>query len=330
LVVHRVLTPVAAEAGEESGESLVFQTVVGADREGELANEGERQRAHQILRELSAEVVFDSNRSGTFGIYRVKSGSVEPEVIIDTPERHEVFPDVSLDGNFIVFASARSAGRNAEADIWMVRPDGVGAKRIAENGTFPTVSSDGKRVYFERDRVRLMVVELEGGGERELFPGGASNEWGGYQVIKPRVSPDGSGVVFTSDREGRWSAWAVELASGKGRRIARGCEPGWWGIENFWVKKSGAKERSGIYVKNGENEVPLIDRDAPWGHEYFPTVTGEVLLYAACPPNQHAHESSNYQLFLTQVGRNGVPTRLTFDRHTNRWPKLLRRSGAGE
>jgi len=275
---------------------------------------------------LPGDVVFDSNRGGTFGIHLLSSVKGTIRSVYDT-EMTEIYPDPSPEGDWIVFARAKSPHRLAPSEIWVCRRDGSGARKIADNGTFPTFHGGGRTVYFERERRKVMAVQLDGSDEREVFPRDR-DEFERYRIVKPRVSRDGRWVAFISDRKGAWNTWIADLETGESRHVARGCEPAWFpgGEKIAWIREQDVRQGSGIFawdMKTGTTEE-MQDADLPWGHEYFPTVSadGRHLLWGACPEGQHSHETSRYQLFVKDL-TNGTVTRLTDDLANNRWPKLL-------
>ena len=110
--------------------------------------------------------------------------------------------------------------------------------------------------------------------------------------------------------------------------IGPGCEPTWFssGDKLAWVTGKKAKERSGIgmYEIKSKKVSDLQDADAPRGHEYFPKLASadRFLLYSSARPGEHDANTANYQLFIKDLSNETV-VRVTFDEHTNRWPKLL-------
>lgn len=280
--------------------------------------------------EFGADVVFDSTRSGTFGIWRMHADGSGLTAVADDPVAHEMYPDPSPDGRWIVFSKNVSLSKRAPASVWICRADGSEPRKLAENGTYPTFSADGATVYFERERRLVMGVAPDGSGERQVFPG--AKGFGKYEVVKPRVSADGRRVVFVSNRGSSksWNTWWSEIDGSKSDRIGPGCEPGWFpdGLRATWVCETDMKERVGICMRptQGGEAAALQDADAPRGHEYFPTVTsdGRFLMWGACRPGEHTHTdpTSNYQLFGRALP-DGKPVRLTFDEFNNRWPKRL-------
>jgi uncharacterized membrane protein YbhN (UPF0104 family) len=302
---------------------------VGAERPVQYGEskptDAELQSRGRFLEKLEGRISFDSNRSGTFGVYLLNPQG-EISTVVDDPSWHEVLPSPSPNGDWIVFARAKSADRNSVSDIWRVRPDGTALSRVAVNGTAPVFSSDGGAIYFERERRKVMTVPLEGGAEHEVFPGPRADQFGTFLVVKPRISSDVTKIAFTTDKEERWSAFIANLVTGEFRKIGSGCEPTFRpGTDEIaWVQERGALERSGIFLFSDGAKKVLEDSDAPWGHEYFPTFSpsGAVLLFAASPPKQHDHSSAHYQLFGKDL-HSGERVRLTFDGFTNRWPRVL-------
>lgn len=279
------------------------------------------------LSSSGARIVFDSTRSGSFGIYSSRLDGSDIRAIVDEKAWQEMYPDPTPDGRLVVFSRQRSTVRYAPSQVWIVRTDGTGARMLSTDGEFPTFSADGKKVFFERKANRVMVISVDGNNEQEFFPRG-TKEFSGRKIIKPRVSPDEKFVTFTSDKPDRWNAWIAEVETGKGSLIERGCESAWFVDQQkvAWVKKSGARERSGIFFWDRAKDLreELQDADAPWGHEYFPTIAHNdgLLLYSACPPGEHDHANSNYQIFLKDIS-SGAVHRVTTDRFNNRWPKLI-------
>ncbi len=292
----------------------------------ELPTKVERSDRLQFGESLPGQLVFDSNRSGTFGIYVIKTDGSEIKKLVDT-EMHEMYPDVSASGKAVVYAKARSTARMALSDIWLLDLDLSENSMLAGNGTFPTFDADGKIVYFERVRRRVMAYDLEAKDEEEIFPAG-NREFRRFQVVKPRVSPDGRFVAFTSNNPREWNAWYADLKTKEAFHIAPGCEPTWFPDSSkiAFIKMEGARDQSGIFSYDLEKKeiAELVDFDSPRGHEYFPTVhsNGQFIFYASSREGEHSHLVANYQLFVFDLARK-QRVRLTFDAHTNRWPKFM-------
>lgn len=293
------------------------------------ASKEEHVKRLQLAKVLPGRILFDSNRSGTFGIYSIGVDGTRLKKIIDAPDWHEMYPDPSPDGKLIVYSRAKTTSRLAPSEIWMVQRNGENSRKVADDGVFPTFSQDGKTIYFERKRRKAMAVDLNGEAVREIFPA-KNDQFKKYRVVKPRVSKNGEIVTFTSNTPKAWNAWYAVIDGAKAFRIHGGCEPVPYenGTKIAWVNNAskGVKERSGIYVYDRENKsyAVLQDAGAPRGHEYFPTLAHDdrFLLYGASRPDEHSHETANYQIFVKDL-KTGNVVRITFDAFTNRWPKPL-------
>ncbi len=305
----------------------IFQTGDSADPKPAVSHSLTKAQQQAIANaELPGYLIFDSNRSGTFGIYSMAHDGSEIRAVVDTSET-EIYPDPSSDGDWLVFARAASPHRQAPSAIWICRPEGTEQRKLTEDGTFPTFGSRDKKVYFERGRRKVMELDIESSDVRELFPAGRE-DWKNYRVVKPRVSPNGQWVAFISDRGGRWNTWAASLNSTQVVHIGSGCEPAWFPDSRrlVWVRSQNVKQESGLYTYDLQSgTVSELHDDGPaWGHEYFPTLTrnGHFLLWSSCPPGQHSHIDANYQIFFMNMN-DGRKVRATYDKANNRWPKLL-------
>lgn len=292
----------------------------------DAATSSEQTDREWLAQELPGEIVFDSNHSGTFGIYASTTEGKSIRTIYDS-KFEEQYPDPSPNGEHIVFARSRSTSRLAPSEIWIIDRDGSNPRKIIGKGTFPTFSNDGKFIYFERKRKQVMRVNTDGSELKQVFPI-PNIKFGNYQVVKPRVSFDQESVAFTSDKNGRWHAWQASLKSGKASLISDGCEPTWYeGNKDIaFIKNEHAKGGSGVFYFNQtlKEASALYDTDGKRGHEYFPSLAykNRFLLFGASAPEEHSHTEANYQLFARDLEK-GKTVRITFNAATNRWPKWL-------
>lgn len=289
----------------------------------DIPSEKEIAQRTELARIFPGHLIFESNRGGSFGIYTMSLDGTNIKVLNDGPD-HEMYSDVSHDGKFVVFARAHTLSRLSSSDIIICHNDGTHERLLVRNGTFPTLSSDGNTVYFERERKKIMAIKLDGTNEREIFPCD-NHEFAKYQIVKPRISPDGQYVAFISDKKGAWNCWVANLKTGETIHVGAGCEGTWFSDSKrlAWIATKNVKERTGIYMFDISTKTitPLHDDDAPRGHEYFPTIVKDrFLLWSACKQGEHNHNTANYQIFLKDLN-SGVYSRITFDIWNNRWPK---------
>lgn len=297
-----------------------------AAQKGDAAFTAEEAEGRRHLQDMPAgRLLFDSNRSGSFGIYTQNLDGSGLKKIIDSPAE-EMYPDIDPTGRWVVYALARSTNLKAPAEIRICRLDGSEDRQLLANATFPSFTGDGKAVIAERERSRIIRVDIASGREEEIFPRG-QGQFARAQIAKPRISPDGQWVAFTSDKPRRWSAWAVRLADGHAVRLGDGCQPVWSTDSEviFHIATSGMKERTGVLrstLPDGRGKT-VLDRDAPRGHEYFPAIEGDrYIFYGASRPGEHDHDSANYQLFVHDL-KDGWTARISRDGFTNRWPQFV-------
>lgn len=120
--------------------------------------------------------------------------------------RGDVLPAWSPDGKKIAFMSFRD--RNAE--IYVMRADGSGQKRLTHNAGAgntgldykPAWSPDGKKIAFTSWRnfnSEIYVMNADGSRERNLTRHRGNVNNGGFDD-RPAWSPDGKKIAFSSSR----------------------------------------------------------------------------------------------------------------------------------
>ncbi len=186
-------------------------------------------------------VVFSSNRAGgpdDWHIFAVSEGGGDPVQVTSGSDGIEYHPSMSPDGRMLAYGKAVATPEGPDpfrdAGIFLSRADGGGERQLTsapEAGTdeWPDFSPDGRFIAFTRarsDAGGLFVVGLDGEGLTRLVDAE-------LQPYRPRWSPDGSLIVFSSnaDQAAARSAnvWVV-AADGSGLRQlthATGSEHAW-------------------------------------------------------------------------------------------------------
>jgi Tol biopolymer transport system component len=134
-----------------------------------------------------------------------------PVCVHETPEAQGPEP-------LVVFTSSRETGVN---EIWTMRSDGSGARRLTSNPTIdqmPAWSPDGTRIVWARtvpgSTLReLWIMNADGSGQRRITELGTLVGW-------PSFSPDGQLIVFTAQRAGGdHDLYTIEMDGGNLQRL---------------------------------------------------------------------------------------------------------------
>ena len=150
------------------------------------------------------------------------------------------------------------------SDKWDVAADFRPVAKLAfdtNEGTWMNldVSPDGKQIVFDLlGDIVIMPIEGSGAGQATKIAGGAVFD------MQPRFSPDGKRIAFTSDRDGLWNIWTMELDGRSAKQISR---------ERRWFVNSPTWSPDGEYLyarRHFVAERSLVDvalDDVTVGHQ---------------------------------------------------------------
>jgi Tol biopolymer transport system component/DNA-binding winged helix-turn-helix (wHTH) protein len=163
-------------------------------------------------------IAFDSRVGGEANIYMVEPhGGTPRKLNIDV--RGNSVPTWSHDGARIYFLNGEDA---QHPSLWSVPSEGGHAVQIVQYPVrFPTVSPDGKYVYFHRDW-RLWRVNIDGTGEQQVP--GMTHLWG----VGDTWAPFGSGIYFLGRGSGGKDIEYLDLATQQVKLIYRPPRRGEW------------------------------------------------------------------------------------------------------
>ena len=105
------------------------------------------------------------------------------------------------------------------------------------------VSPDGRTVVFDL-LGDIYTVPIDGGTPTRITEGMAFD-------ATPRYSPDGSKLVFVSDRSGGENLWTLDLASGDTTQITKG-------NDNAWVSPDWTPDGEYIVASKGETRLGVV------------------------------------------------------------------------
>ncbi len=189
------------------------------------------------------------------------------------------------------------------AEIYLMNPDGSGARRITFNSDgdgFPSLSPDGKKIIFDSNSLRrdgeplntsdLFVMESDGSAQQHLVRG-SSGTW----------SPDSKNVAFHAS------------ASGVGLPIKP--DPG------------AATEDSDIFVLNVDdvlsgnaqprnltNNDSAIDDDPDWSPD------GQTIAFTSHDRHDDPLNSATAEIYTMSADGSSPPLRITFNSEEERSP----------
>ena len=209
---------------------------------------------------LGARIVFQSNRDGDPSVYLGAR-----RLTHDAASDGEPVP--SPDGRAIAFVSTRDGNR----EIYTIRPDGSGRRRLTRDGAddeWPDWSRSG-RIVFQSDRAGnfdLYVMTADGAGVHRL-----THLHGNERT--PAWSPDGSRVAFAGDQAGSYDIYTVRGDGSGVRRLTSDAgedfAPAWSRDGRFLVFESDLDGRDQLFVvrADGGRLARLTDvqadKDAP-------------------------------------------------------------------
>jgi eukaryotic-like serine/threonine-protein kinase len=217
------------------------------------------------------------NRSRDVGGVDLLSGSFSQ---VTSEAGAELFPTLSPDGSFLVYAS-RAAGN---WDVYLLRANGRRPINLTEDSpaedTQPAFSPDGNRIAFHSSRQDggIFVMGATGESARRITDFGWNPAW----------SPDGSRLVFATspvshdpyDRPAKSALWTVRLDSGETKRLTEGdaVQPSWSPHGHrvaYWGLLEGGAQRD-VYTLSadpepGEAPVPVTqDAALDWSPVWSP------------------------------------------------------------
>lgn len=210
-------------------------------------------------------------------------------------------------------------------DIWLLDLKSGKEKLLVKNGNVPTWSADGKAVYFQRNAIQVVKIEVKTSKERIIYQSGKNIKLPPKTELQtPNISSNGRlAVTFRKSMR----ATAVVSPDGKVQKIGNGCQLIWAPADDYLVKvDDGGRGGNTFYKIDPKTLVPekWFDAREPYSHEYFSKIanSGDTLVYGASSGG-HEHDSADYEIFLWPIGTpESEVIRLTFHTGNDCWPDL--------
>jgi Tol biopolymer transport system component len=228
---------------------------------------------------VPSAIAFASTRSGTFNIYTIlEDGSGLHQLTSDVAPDNSLFPAWSPDGSKIAFSSTRErTSTDPGLDIWVMNADGSNQTRLTDaagqNGR-ASWSPDGSKIAYASIVTLVVGSDTTQVGEIWVMNADGSNETAltsdGAFASSPSWSPDGSKIVFQSNRDGTDQLYVMN-ADGSGiTRLTNGAwgdqVPAWSpdGSKIAFQSTRAASDPSNanssdfeIYVMNADGSSPV-------------------------------------------------------------------------
>jgi len=223
-------------------------------------------------------LVFSSNRTGGYYLWRIPAGGGRPQRLPGLGDSTSE-PSFSRDGRYLAYSRFF-----ADANIWRVDVEGPWSPHKLISSTYydssPSFSPDRRQVVFRSNRSgfhEIWVSDIGGRSARQL------THFNGPLTGTPRWSPDGRWIAFDSRPEAQADIYVIPAAGGTPRRVtgnaAEDVVPN-WSRDSRWIYF--ASNRSGAWQvwKTRLDAGQLVQVTRQGGFAAMESPDGRYLYYA--------------------------------------------------
>lgn len=228
------------------------------------------------------------------------------------------YPSLAPDGQSVVYSQYRED--NVYEIYELTLADGKATRLTDKLGvlTGPEISPDGKTIVFMRwtvasDQYQIWLMDRDGSHPRRVFDG---TGW------DPTWSPEGSQILFASDRSGSNQLWIGNLDGSGLQRVSnlpalRGRSD--WSPRNLIVTYSGDSWKREIYVMNadGSNQHQV---SPPGGNSQGPSFSPDGQWIAFTAYFDHPQDINGCEIYIVRVDGNDL-RRLTNNDYCDYQPR---------
>lgn len=229
-------------------------------------------------------IAFTSNRDRAVHIHTMKPDGTGVQAISTDNQTADGLPAWSPDGTKIAFSSNQSY----KYEIWTMNADGSSRARLTgrqSRNFLPRWSPDGSKIVFSGEvfndqgiaETEIFLVNADGSGLVQLTgdahagegTGMAAGEAHSHKVSwnsVPTWSPDGSKILFSSNRDGNPATPLLYVMNPDGSGQQKfglffdvdGSEPDWSPVNNKITFVRGTAAKRDIWVMDGNSTFPLL------------------------------------------------------------------------
>jgi hypothetical protein len=308
----------------------------------------EEQKALDDLKgKISGKICWSTSRAHSkHDIWIMNADGTDQKAVTSSPDNVDWFPRFSSDGNTILFCRSKAgwvsendAEMNDKWDLWTVKTDGTGEKKVVENAVWGTWRPTGDSIVFARAS-KVFVKCLATSGEKEIFDAEKQFKKSTW-AQEPEMSHNGKFLAITlrgtTRQTGIWNFEKKEWYT-----TGAGCEITWFPNNKSVVRMNegqgnGGTEELKIDVDdNGkplaipaglsvDNKFRFMDLPGRRSHEYFPTISQDNLWMVWCATIYgQEHDIYDYEVYVWKIGTpQKDAVRLTFHTANDRWPDIF-------
>ncbi len=229
-------------------------------------------------------IAYISDQTGWWNLWIVDSEGRSPRALTVGNFQYSS-PVFTPDGTSIAVASDRGSATRLWTDLWLIDPAGTQERRLVSQTPaikefMPAISPNGRLLAYldlpmpRAPQYRLVLVELPGGIPRVLTEDRV--------LFAPiRFSPDGTRILFTSDRGGTSDVWVIGIAGSGARALTMSPSAetaGDWspdgstivfvsnqtGSDELWLMDAQGQNRRQLTYDGATAAMPAFSPDGLW------------------------------------------------------------------
>jgi len=172
----------------------------------------------------NGQLVYSSKAAGNVDLWVMQPDGGGQKQLTTNPEMDGT-PAVTRDGRYIVFVSNRTGAY----ELWRMNMDGSGPIQLTKSGGIrPSISPDGKWVFYNSSDWRLWKVPIDGGEPVRLVE---------HVAQYPSISPDGRMIACMqrTEHDNKLSILVLPVEGGPPLKRIEFAQGGFRGVRISWT-----------------------------------------------------------------------------------------------